>query len=241
MAIMPGEPIRQPLLEAWRSYVFLEQDVSDALSSLHEREEESLSVVLSEARDLAGRLEPREDQGHQSQQDLESWLGAVLCGPHDERWFDERVCSHLRGWADLSRVASVVVIGRVRHRLTEIATITSAKLNHGSERITNAIARLFDLEMALSHSDFESDADTATVGEVDPLGALGKDSLNNIVSALGVIETSAYLVRRYSEQVAPGYANIARHVGRILKHVRRTNLEIVRLVGAARLRRHPAS
>src|ERR1022692_3470872 len=114
------EPDLRPVLDTLRNHVALDADVSDALDAFKEREKESLSVVLNEARDLVGHLAPRAHGGHPSQPDLESWLGAVLRGPHDGGWFDERVRSRLPGWSDLPPLTCVLVIGRVRHRLTEI-------------------------------------------------------------------------------------------------------------------------
>lgn len=242
MGIMIGELEHQAVLDALRNHVALAADVSDALTVLQDRERKSLSVALSEARDLAGRLQPREDGEHQSQQDLENWLGAVLRGPHDGKWFDERVRSRLRGWAHLPAVTNALIIGRVRLRLTEIATLTSAKLNQGGERITDALARLFDLELVLVHFDLEvTNATTATFTEVDPLRSLTAEASLNIRDAIHVIDTSAYLVRHYCEQFVDGNTNIDRHLNRISKHAERANLEVGRLLDAARPPFHPAN
>lgn len=228
---------RQPLLVAMRNHVALDPDVSDALDGLEETERESLSVVLDEARDLAARLAPRGDGERQSRLDLESWLAAVLRGPHDRRWFDERVRSGMRGWSNLPPVVCVLVIGRVRQRLTEIATMRPAKLEPRRERIADALARLFDLEVVLVHFDRDRTKRSAsTTSPLDPLHSIPNETSARILNALGVIETSAYLVRRYSAEASPGNANIERHLDRISKHVQRTNLEIVRLVGTAHLR-----
>jgi hypothetical protein len=240
--IMLDDPHARLVLGALRSHVSLELGVSDALTAFHEREGESVSAILTEARDLAGRLEPREQGGHQSQLDLESWLGAVLHGPHDESWFDERVHSPLRGWSDLPTVVSVLVVGRVRQRLTEIATATSTKLHDGRERITDALARLFDLELALTHLELDVAGDAnPSMAEVDPVRALVEEASFNIRNALGVIETSAYLVRRYSERIGPVNARVEHHLVRISENVERTHQEITRLVKAARLPRLPAN
>jgi hypothetical protein len=211
-----------------RNHVALDPDVSGALGALEETERESLSVALDEARDLAGRLAPGRDSEHPPQLDLESWLGAVLRGPHDGRWFDERVRSGMRAWSSLPPVVCVLVIGRVRHRLTEIVTMTSAKLEPSRSRIAEALARLFDLEVMLVHVD--RDLPKASASATIP-----RETSARILNALGVIETSAYLVGRYSAEASPGNANIERHLHRISKHVRRTNLEIVRLAGTAHL------
>ena len=228
---------RQPLLDAMRNHVALDPDVSDAIDVLEETERESLSVVLNEARDLAGRLAPRRDGEHPPQLDLESWLGAVLRGPHDGRWFAERVRSGMRGWSNLPPIVCVLVIGRVRHRLTEIATMTSVKLEPSRSRIADALARLFDLEVMLVHFDQGlTKGSGSTTSHLDPLHSIPSETSARILNALGVIETSAYLVGRYSAEASPGNPNIERHLDRISKHVQRTNLEIVRLVGTAHLR-----
>lgn len=192
-----------------------------------------MSVVLSEARDLARRLEPQEEGGHPSLRNLESWLGAVLHGPHDQRWFDERVRSELRGWSDLTPVAQILVIGCVRQRLTDLATSASPDLIDGKERISDALARLFDFELALVHLDVRFGDETAgPISEGDPLTELPGEASREIRNALSVVETSVYLVRHYSQRRS-GQANLGRHLDRILKHLHRTKLEIVRLVGAA--------
>jgi len=77
--------------------------------------------------------------------------------------------------------------------------------------------------------------------EVDPLRALVAEANLKIRNALGVIETSAYLVRRYSELVNPGHPQIEHHLARISQQVQRTHQEIGRIVEAASLRRDPAN
>ncbi len=234
---MADDPRHEPLLGALRSHVSLDSGVSDVLTALHQREGDSLSAVLTEARDLAGRLEPREVGGHRSQLYLESWLGAVLRGPHDGRWFDERLRSPLRGWSDLPAVVSALVVGLVRQRVTAIATASSTKPDNASERITDSLARLFDLELALAHFDLGVTADGgANIADVDPLRELVGEASLNIRNALGVIETSAYLARRYGERAGPGHPKIEHHLRRISKHVARAHQEIARLVEVARLR-----
>ena len=230
---MLAEPNRQPVHEALRNHVSLPGDVSDALTALPERDRESLSVVLSEARHLADQLESREAGEHPSQTNLERWLGAVLRGPHDESWFDERVRSGLRGWSDLPPVVHILVIGCVRQRLIDLVISTSPSLIHSRERISDALARLFDFELALVHLDSSvGDETQGPISEADPLNALPGETSLDIRNALSVIETSVYLVRHYSER-GPGHANLGRHLDRILKHLHRTKLEIVRLVSVA--------
>jgi hypothetical protein len=239
---MPDERSLPPVLEALRSHVTLERPVSDALTALHGREGESLSAVLTEARDLALRLEPDRERGAQSLLDLEDWLGAVLRGPHDERWFDERLRSSLRGWSDLPHVVCVLVIGRVRQRLTAIATATSAGSEPANEGIADAIARLFDLELALMQLRSRvAGAGAPTPAEEGGVSDVLDQVSSNIRNALAVIETSAYLVHRHSERIAPGHARIEHHLGRIVKHVHRTHHEVARLVETARVRRVPAN
>ena len=237
---MLGDPNPRPVLEALRRHVLLDPGVSGALTALHERERDALTVVVREACDLAGRLDPTRDGRHQSQDALESWLGAVLRGPHDGSWFDLRIRSPLRGWSDPPTLASVLVIASVRQRVTEIAAATSPKPDHTTGRIAEALARLFDLEVALAHFHLDMTGDgRTTVAEVDPVRALVGEAGRNIRSALGVIETSAYLVRRYTQQVAIGHPRVELHLGRIVKHVQQTQQEISRLVEATRPRRGP--
>ncbi len=233
---MLGDANQRQALEALRNYVALDADVSDALDALEQRENRSLSAVLHEARDLAVRLAPEGERGLPSQLDLEGWLSAVLRGPHDDGWFDEHVRSHPRGWSDLPALTCILLIGLVRHRITEIAASTPLELKQGRERIADAIARLFDLEVALVH--FNTSATTASApprSEDDPPSSLSKETSARVFNALGVIETSAYLIGRYSALVAPGNANIERHLDRISKHVQWTTSEIMRLIGVERL------
>ena len=230
---MFGEPQRLSVQEALRHHVSLQADVSDALTALPRRQDKSLSVALSEARDLAAQLEPGEEGGLPSQTKLESWLGAVLRGPHDEGWFDGRVRSDLRGWSELTPAAHILVIGCLRRRLTDLAVSTSPNLIDGKERISDALARLFEFELALVHLDARIADETAGRSSgADPLSALPGEASRDIRNALSVIETSVYLVRHYSQR-GPGYANLGRHLDRILKHLHRTKLEIVRLVSGA--------
>ena len=227
MMIMRGELNRQPILEVLRNHVSLETDVSEALTALHEREREALSVVLSEARDLAWQLEPRQESRRPSQGfDLESWLSAVLRGPHDRKWFDERVRVRAsRGWSDLPGVAHILVIGRVRYRVTDIAATTSAKLDHGRERIGDALAGLFDLELALMHLDSSVTSDAGgAITEVDPLHALQGEATCNLRNVLGVIETLRATWFTATASTRPNTKTSSGTSTRISKHVHRAKL-----------------
>jgi len=67
------------------------------------------------------------------------------------------------------------------------------------------------------------------------------EASRNIRNALGVIETSAYLVRRSSEQAAFRHPRVEVHCRRIAKHVWTTHQEIRRLFEATRLRLGPVN
>jgi hypothetical protein len=137
-------------------------------------------------------------------------------------------------------VASAVVIARVRHRLTEIAAEGSAIQNPLADRVAAALARLFDLELALTLGELDdTDFKSAAIVDFDPVRAIVDAANLAVGNALGVIETSAFLVRRYSAQISPGHRDIERHLDRISEHVQQTKKEMGRIVGATRRRPVP--
>ncbi len=237
---MFGAPNLQPVLETLRTHVALDSDVSEAITNLCGRAGESLSNLLSEANDLATRLEPEDVGQRRSQGYLETWLEAVLRGPHDDRWFDERLRSRHRGWTDLPPATSAVVIGRLRHRLTEIAAEGTASWDSLGARVATSLGRLFDLELALTLGELDDKLfKSAAAVDFDPILPIVEAANLAVGNALGVIETSAFLIRRYSSRIAPGHDGIERHLDRISKHVQQTKVEMGRIVAVARQRPAP--
>ena len=221
---------RHPILDALRTHVALDAEVSDALTALHAREGAGLGEVLSEARALATQLDPSGGSAR-SRLDLETWLRTILRGPHDSAWFDTRVECGRQGWTGVPPLASAVVIARLRHRLTEVAVAWHEPTDGMAARVAHALGRLFDLEMAIIILDIDTGGTAlANRDEVDSLRPTQRDAALAIGNALAVIETSAYLIGRYSDAGAPRRSDVERHLDRIAKHVVRAKQEIAQLL-----------
>lgn len=228
------EGLDRPILQALRLHVELEADVSDALTALHARESSKLGELLHEARVLASQLDPSR-AGIESRLDLETWLRTVLRGPHDHAWFDTRVQSGRRGWADMPPLPSALLIARVRHRLTEMAGALGGPNVTASRRVADAVGRLFDLEVAIVvlNLDTRPIADSKRE-ETRFVGVAAREAALAVGSALAVIETSAYLIGRYSDLSAPRYSDVERHLIRIAKQVESAKKQLRQLLEAVK-------
>jgi hypothetical protein len=224
---------RRPILHALRTHVALDNDVSDALTALHARKVAGLGELLTEARALADELDPSQG-GAGSGLDLETWLRTMLHGPHNGVWFDTRVESGRQGWADMPPLASAVVIARLRHRVTEMAAVWHDPTGATADRVAAALGRLFDLEMAIIIVEVDlAPVLVASRDETDAIRSAQREAIFAIGNALAVIETSAYLIGRYSDRDSPSRADIDRHLDRIAKQVVRTKREVGQLLKAA--------
>lgn len=220
---------RNPILNALRTHVALDAEVSDALTALHAREGAGLAELSSEVCELAERMDPSKE-GRGSSLELGPWLGAILRGPHDSKWFDARLESGRQGWVDVPPLSSAVLIARARHRLTEMARASHEPTGGMGDRLANALGRLFDLEMAIIILDIEVGATAlGKRGEDGPLRSTQREAVFAIGGALAVIETSAYLIGRYCSQDSPRLSDIERHVDRITRQVLRTKTELGQL------------
>lgn len=111
-------------------------------------------------------------------------------------------------------MASTNLIGRVRRQLAEIAVTASTEHELSGVGIANALADLFDLELSLVLRNVEPENDV------------------DFWNALAVVETSAFLVGRYSEQAPAHAADVGRHVARIAEQVQRASAAFARLTQA---------
>lgn len=224
---------RAPILHALRMHVDLDADVSDALAALYAREGARVAELLRETRVLAGQLDPSKD-GIGSRLDLERWLATILRGPHDRTWFDARIRCGREGWADMRPLAATLLIARVRDGLIEISSANGDQPGAAGHRVTNALGRLFDLEMAIVILDVEFGAIVVLDRDgADPIRSASREAAVAVGNMLAVIETSAQLIRRYFDLTTPRRADIERHLQRIAKQIDGARTEVRQLLEAA--------
>lgn len=229
---MSNHSDRRPLLSALRAHVALDRDVSEALTALYVREPDGLAALLDEVRNFARELRASPAEMG-SRWNLEGWLGTLLRGPHDGAWFDTRVECGRQEWADIPPLASAVLLGRVRHGLTEMAA-WGAGTSGMEGRIANALGRIFDLEMAIIVVDgVQTGGGARSDGDDAQSLAEQRGAVLAIGNALAVIETSAYLIGRYSDPATGRASDIERHLERINDQVRRAQKALLRVLEVA--------
>lgn len=174
------------------------------------------------------------DQVARLQRTLIAWMDSGLRGPYDESFFERRARIGRRHVEiGLPQQYMVTAIGVVRQ---DYHAVLAHQLGADSARLlgsVRAVDRLLDVELAIMLQSYRIDSDDrlrrgerlATIGLV--AATIGHDLRN----PLGVIESSAYILRRLV-----GGERGQRHLDKIQVHVRACSRIVTALLDLARSR-----
>ncbi|MDH5673797.1 MAG: protoglobin domain-containing protein [Myxococcales bacterium] len=157
---------------------------------------------------------------------LQAWLRSCLTGPWDEHYFEERARIgrvHVR--IQLPQQYNFTAMALVRERLVLVALEDDAPDAVTAARV-RAINRLLDLELAIILHTYSEDyrAQLQRRERLATFGQMTSTIGHELRNPLGVIESSAYLLRR-KLGTEPA---LRRHVDKIRAQVSRSN----RIIGS---------
>jgi len=241
---MPQEPgttaagrMSETLLQEFKRYVSFGAPDEGALRAFHAVAAPSFPAIAEVfyARILGHDGARRALVGGESQVGhlkvtLQRWMGEVLLGPWDERWFEDhcrigRVHVHI----DLPQHYMFAAMNVVREELAKVAA-TAATIDRAATR--EALDKVLDLELAIMLHTFREDllAKAARSERLATFGQLVGSIGHELRNPLAVMETSLFLLKGR----AAADETLKKHLGRIEDQVRLANgiisdlLEIIR-------------
>lgn len=167
-------------------------------------------------------------------QTLVLWMGSGLQGPHDDAFYERRARigrKHVE--IGLPQQYMVTAVGAMRLDYREILAAHFADDRDGFLRAIDAVDRLFDLELAIMLQTYRIDSDDRLRRNerLVTLGLVAASIGHDLRNPLGVIESSAFILRRNL-----GDEHSQRHLEKIANQVRTCNRIVTSLLELARNR-----
>jgi two-component system, NtrC family, sensor histidine kinase HydH len=172
-------------------------------------------------------------------QTLIRWLGEVMLGPHDEAYFLRRARIgrvHVR--IDLPQAYMLTAMDRIR---TKVAEVLERELAQDPERRREALVALhqiLDVELAIMLETYREDLlrKNRTAERLSTIGQFAAGIGHELRNPLGVVESSAFLLRQHLQQMSLTDPKLLRHLDKITAEVQRSNKTINDLLELARHR-----
>ncbi|HEX3697946.1 MAG TPA: protoglobin domain-containing protein [Polyangia bacterium] len=167
------------------------------------------------------------------------WIDELFQGPHDEAYFERRARIgrvHVR--IDLPQMYMLTAMDRIRLRSVDVLRNAPALSADEQGRMITALHRILDIELAIMLETYREDllAKNRTAERLATIGQFAAGIGHELRNPLGVVESSAFLMRQRLEQLKIADPTIARHLEKITQEVHRSNRTITDLLELARSR-----
>ena len=167
------------------------------------------------------------------------WIDELFQGPHDEAYFERRARIgrvHVR--IDLPQMYMFTAMDRIRLRSVEVLRSAPALRADEGRLMITALHRILDIELALMLETYREDllAKNRTAERLATIGQFAAGIGHELRNPLGVVESSAFLVRQRLEQLKITDPTITRHLEKITQEVHRSTRTITDLLELARSR-----
>jgi signal transduction histidine kinase len=240
-AVVDPAPVVTTFLEDVSAYIGFDRLDSERLASLHpvlapefDRMAEHFYACILRHEGAHQAITGGDAQVQRLKRTLTAWMDSGLRGPHDDAFFELRARIGRRhveiGLPQQYMVTAIGVMRQDYHAVIERAFAKDPDTRSAGLR---AVDRLLDLELAIMLQTYRLDSEDrlrrnerlATIGMV--AATIGHDLRN----PLGVIESSAYILRRVVDDDRG-----LRHLDKITNQVRACNRIVTALLELARAR-----
>lgn len=170
---------------------------------------------------------------------LQRWLLELLTGPHDEAYFERRSrIGRVHVAIGLPQAYMFTAMDRIWVR---VAAVVRPALAHDLdllERTMVALHQMMDIELAIMLETYREDllAKNRTAERLATIGQFAAGIGHELRNPLGVVETSAFLLRQLLQQHGVSDPKVTRHLDKISTEVKRSNRTITELLELARNR-----
>jgi two-component system sensor histidine kinase HydH len=172
-------------------------------------------------------------------QSLLRWIDEVFRGPHDDAYFERRARigrMHVR--ISLPQAYMFTAMDRIRVRTS---AVLRAALMHDqplADRAVTALHQILDIELAIMLETYREDLliKNRTAERLATIGQFAAGIGHELRNPLGVVESSAFLLRQRLQQLGVTDPGVTRHLDKIAAEVQRSNKTISDLLELARNR-----
>jgi two-component system, NtrC family, sensor histidine kinase HydH len=168
---------------------------------------------------------------------LQKWLLELLSGPHDEAYFERRArIGRVHVQISLPQAYMFTAMDRIWVRVAAVLRPALAHDPDAQERTLVALHQVMDIELAIMLETYREDlmAKNRTAERLATIGQFAAGIGHELRNPLGVVETSAYLLRQILQQQGPVDPRVGRHLDKIASEIKRSNNTITELLELAR-------
>lgn len=230
--------VSEPFLDEVKRYLLWTDADADALREAHQALAPQLSEVIDihylrivEHEDARRVLTGGEPQIARLRRTFETWLHQCFLGPHDHAYLELRSrIGHAHVRIGLPQRYMITSIGIMRSALRPLVESLIAAERRAATHV--AIDKVLALDLTIMLEAYQNDTldKLARNERLATLGQIGASIGHELRNPLGVISSSAYLLRK---SVAND-ARAARHVTKIEHHVELANRSIADLLALVR-------
>jgi two-component system sensor histidine kinase HydH len=172
-------------------------------------------------------------------QTLRTWLDELFLGPHDQAYIQRRARIgrvHVR--IELPQAYMFTAMNRIRVRAAEVLRRDMGDVSDRLERSLVAMHQIMDIELAIMLETYREDlvAKNRSAERLATIGQFAAGIGHELRNPLGVVESSAFLLRQHLSKKTSIDPKVERHLDKITAEVTRANKTISDLLELARNR-----
>lgn len=214
------------LFEDIKSYVGFTDEDTEALRSFLPAAQPHFQSISNhfyeriQAHEHAHEVFDSPEQIERLKRTLVVWMQSGLEGPHDDAYFKRRQrIGRVHVHIDLPQHYMFTAMNVIRIDFRDVVEATYREQPEVGRRVSDALDRLFDIELAIMLDTYREDSDARLRRRerLATIGQLAASVAHDLRNPLGVIESSLYLVSKRM----PADERIERHVAKM-----RDNLDV---------------
>jgi signal transduction histidine kinase len=172
-------------------------------------------------------------------QSLRRWIDELFRGPHDEAYFERRArIGRIHVRIDLPQAYMFTAMDRIRVQASEVLRQALVGDTESMRGALTAVHQIMDIELAIMLETYREDLliKNRTAERLATIGQFAAGIGHELRNPLGVVESSAFLLRQRLGHLGVTDPGVARHLEKISVEVQRSNKTINDLLELARSR-----
>jgi two-component system sensor histidine kinase HydH len=232
-------------IESLKSFVGFEDSTSAALAEVRHLAAPHFAAIIDDFYDTIeahpgarSSISGGSEQIQRLKQSLLRWIDEVFRGPHDDAYFERRArIGRIHVHINLPQAFMFTAMGRIRVKTSDALRAALAE-PAAVKRAVTALDQILDLELAIMLETCQEDLliKNRTAEHLATIGQFAAAIGHELRNPLGVVESSAFLVRQRLGQLGVVDPTVGRHLDKITAEVQRASKTISDLLELARNR-----
>jgi two-component system sensor histidine kinase HydH len=232
-------------IESLKAYVGFDDSTSAALAEVRHLAAPHFTAIIDDFYDTIeahqgarSAITGGSAQIQRLKQSLLRWIDEVFRGPHDDAYFERRARigrMHVR--INLPQAYMFTAMDRIRVKTSDALRAALAD-TEAVRRAVTALDQILDIELAIMLETYREDLliKNRTAERLATIGQFAAGIGHELRNPLGVVESSAFLLRQRLGQLGVDDPGVGRHLDKITAEVQRSNKTISDLLELARSR-----